>query len=377
MRVGAAALLALFVAGAAPAAAGPRVVFTFDVESNAYYPLPQQLDAVCNDGRPCGLAEMVRMLNDRKWPGTFFLNVYEHQRFGDAFMRALALRLQNAGNDVALHTHPDAYDPARPEMYEYSLDEQTAIVRDGVQLLQGWTGLPVVSHRAGAYSADANTLIALARNGIRNDSSLFWDYPKSKLNALAIPKNVPSLQGQVTEIPVTAYQREDHPGGLGWLLAPVTSARKIDGNWLIDAAEMRAAIDAAIDHGFPVIVVFLHSFSFMQAGSGAPAADRHAMEMFEATLDYVAQQHLPVTTMRELAAGEVVDPRVADAVPRIGVNVDVAHYAWRRVKEADGRSRAAAAGLLGVALLAAIVGLVRHRRAVMLAPAVHGSAEGP
>src|SRR5262249_53271335 len=149
-------------------------------------------------------------------------------------MRDIALRLQRLGHDVELHTHPDAaYDPKRHEMYEYSLDEQTTIVRDGVRLLESWTGQPVVAHRAGAYSADENTLIALERNGVTVDSSLFWEYPKSKLNALPLPRNSPGVYRTVLELPVTAYVREDRPGVLPGMLAPIGVIRKLDVNWAV------------------------------------------------------------------------------------------------------------------------------------------------
>src|SRR4051812_32464009 len=179
--------------------AAPRVVFTIDVESNVSYPLPQQLDAVCEGGAACGLMEIVRMLKDRGLAGTFFLNVYEHSWWGEAAMRDLTVKLQTAGQDVALHTHPSVYDPARSEMHQYSLDEQTSIVRDGTRLLSSWTGLPVVAHRAGAYSADERTLESLKRNGLSVDSSFFWEYPNCRLNGLGLPRNLPSSLDRVTE----------------------------------------------------------------------------------------------------------------------------------------------------------------------------------
>src|SRR6185503_8526006 len=113
-------------------AAGQTVVaFTIDVESNASFRLPDQVDATC-EGVPCGLAEIARRLAARGWSGTFFLNVYEHRQWGEAAMARLAAGLRDAGQDVALHTHPDsAYDTARPGMFQYDLDAQTSIVRDG------------------------------------------------------------------------------------------------------------------------------------------------------------------------------------------------------------------------------------------------------
>jgi len=364
LRSAAVCALVMFVVGVGRASAGTRVVFTFDVESNAMYRLPEEVDAVCKDGSACGLMEIVRLLDERRWSGTFFLNVYEHRLWGESAMKALALRLQKAHQDLGLHTHPDsAYDASRPEMYQYSLDEQTAIVRDGARLLQQWTGVPVVSHRAGAYSADAHTLTALERNGILIDSSLFLKYPKCRLNDLAMPSNVPSLRGRVLEIPVTAYERADRPGFLSSMVAPVTTVRKIDADWLIDEHEMRTAIDAAVDANFPVIVVFLHSFSFMDARSdGVPVADRHAIQMFKATMDYVALKQLPVVSMRDLANDqELRTSSHKDLVPQVAMTVDMPHYVWRRLKADGAAPRFAGAGMV---LIAAAVALTVVRRRV-------------
>jgi peptidoglycan/xylan/chitin deacetylase (PgdA/CDA1 family) len=342
-----------------------RVVFTVDVESNETFGLPDQIDAVCKGGSACGLMEIARRLDERRWAGTFFLDVYEHRKWGQAAMRNIAVGLQAAGQDVALHTHPQwAYDPSRPSMYQYSLDEQTSIVRDGVRLLEAWTGRPVVAHRAGAYAADESTLIALERNGVLLDSSLFWKYPDNRLGALGLPRNLPAWHGHLAEVPVTVYLREERPTSLGAAFAPVTAVSKIDPNWFINENEVRAVIDAAVAADLPVLVVFLHSFSFMGDGtSHAPLADRHSMDMFRAVLDHVASKNLAVVTMREIANRGLAPPlpRDKDVIPRVAVDVDLPHYAWRRVKVSRKTDLRLAAGLT-VLFAAAMLFLARRRR---------------
>ena len=349
------------------AAGGTQVVFTVDVESNETFPLPDQINAVCKDGSACGLMEIARMLEERGWPGTFFLDVYEHRQWGETVMRNIAVGLQGEGQDVALHTHPQwAYDPSRWAMYQYSLDEQTTIVRDGVRLLQAWTGRPVIAHRAGAYTANEDTLIALQRNGVLVDSSRFWKDPDSRLDGLGLPRNLPGVHARVTEIPVTVYQREDRPRILGAAVAPVTAVRKIDPNWFIDESEMRAAIDSVVASDIPVLVVFLHSFSFLagQTKDGPPLADRHALDIFRSILDHVAMKHLRVVTMRDFAQAEpapLVSRDDKDVVPSVAVSVDLPRYVWRRAKATNGFSLRVGAGL-GITLLVAGVVLVLARR---------------
>jgi peptidoglycan/xylan/chitin deacetylase (PgdA/CDA1 family) len=369
-------LLAL-LAVAAPASAGTRVVFTIDVESNETYTLPEQVDAVCADRAPCGLMQIARLLQDRGWSGTFFLNAYEERQFGAQKMRDIALRLQRLGHDVELHTHPDAaYDPKRHEMYEYSLDEQTTIVRDGVRLLEGWTGQPVVAHRAGAYSADENTLIALERNGIQLDSSLFWEYPKSKLNALPLPRNSPGVYRSVLELPVTAYTREDRPGLLPTLFAPIAVVRKLDVNWAVNAKEMQDAIDAAVQADLPVVVIFLHSFSFMstKTDNGAEVAPV-ALDAFRRILDHVGAARLPVASMRQLAADPALRANTAaDPALRVTVDLSLPQYVWHRMK-GSAPFTAATTAAFGVLALAVVLATRRYVVRRALAPATtHASS---
>lgn len=360
-----ASVVSLLLTWTSTASGSTRVVFTVDVESNKTYRLPDQIDTVCKDGSACGLMEIVRLLEARHWPGTFYLNVYEHPRWGPAAMRDIAARLQAAGQDVALHTHPEtAYDPLRTEMYQYSLDEQTAIIRDGARLITAWTGRPAASHRAGDYSADENTLIALERNGVLVDSSRFWENPSSRLGTLGLPRNLPSWYGRVAEIPVTVYQREDRLSMLGAVLPPLTAVRKVDVNWLVDETEMRGAIDAAVASDLPVLVVFLHSFSFLgERTDSAPVADHHAMDMFRAVLDHIALKQLPVVTMRELAteAQSGLASGGSDVVPRVTVRVDLPHYAWRWVKASEGLPLTVSLGLVLLSVGGVII-LARRRR---------------
>ena len=113
------------------ATAHPAVIVTVDVESTENLPLPQQVDMVCAGGVRCGLLQIARMLEEHKLAGTFFLDVYEYKAWGEPTLRSIAQQLQNRGHDVALHTHPQwAYDPHRPYMYDYTLDEQTRIVAE-------------------------------------------------------------------------------------------------------------------------------------------------------------------------------------------------------------------------------------------------------
>lgn len=344
----------------------PAVIVTVDVESYEGFSLPEQVNASCEGGVPCGLMEIAGMLKERGLAGTFFVNVYEHRRWGQDAMRTIVADLVALGQDVALHPHPQwAYDAARTGLWQYSLDEQVAIIRDGVRLLSDWTGLPVVAHRAGDYSADANTLLALERNGVRIDSSLFWGNPRSRLNGLGMPRNLPSERGSVTEIPVTVFHREEHSRLLGGFLGGLNRVSKIDPDWFIDTEEARGAMDAVVAADLPYLVIFLHSFSLVsRRNGGPPEANLRTRENFRTVLDEVRRRGLSVVTLRTLAERGDLSSRsdAEDVVPRVVVNVGLGRYLRHRLRADPGRVLFGGAMLL--VPIAGLAGLlwVRRRR---------------
>lgn len=340
-------IIALLVASAALTAgaclyAAPTVIITIDVESNSGSTLPDQIETTCPGGTPCGLMEIAHTLQQRQIAGTFFLNVYEYRRWGEDVMRGIVQKLQIAGQDVALHTHPQwTNDPNRNGMHQYSLEEQTSIVRDGVRLLSAWSGHPVVAHRAGDYAADERTLKALEANGVHVDSSLFWGHPKSQLAQQGLPRNLPSYRGKVLEIPVTVYERRERPRLFGDISPPLSRIQKVDVDWLLDEEEAKAAVDAVVRADLPFLVVFLHSFSFLAANTsdGAPVANRKSQPILAAILDRVAEKRLLIVTMRDLASGNegLAPPQSPDVVPVVDVRVSPQRYLWHALRARETR----------------------------------------
>jgi hypothetical protein len=238
-------------------------------------------------------------------------------------------------------------------------------VRDGVSLLRGWTGMPVVSHRAGDYGADERTLQALARSGILVDSSLFAGNPRSFLNGLGMPANLPSRRGGVVQVPVTVYRRDTYPLVGSTLASPVSSIRKIDPDWFLDANEATAAIDALVDSRIPYVVVFLHSFSLLSPSDAGepPSANLRSLRTLHAILDHVRSRGLPVVTMSQVAqAGASGDAAIRDVIPAVPVRVGVHRYAWARARQA-GRPLLVGAGVFAASGAVALVWLaLRHFR---------------
>ncbi len=341
-RLAGVALMALMGLGlgATTASAQSRIVFTIDVESQVR-PLTAQIDARCAGGRACGVMEMARIFDAHSIPATFFLSVFEYRTWGDAVMRDLAQRLVAAHQDVELHTHPQfAFDPRRNELHQYDAAAQANIIREGAARLAGWTGRPVMAHRAGDYSADANTLRALRQAGIGLDSSLLWGHPSCRLTGLGLPRNLPSRWDGILEVPVTVLRQLEYPDWFGDSLAPVSALRKIDVNWLTGPQEARAALDAAVQARVPIVVVFLHSFSLMLAtpSSGEPVEDAVARANLEALLDHAKELGVPAVSMAQLASESTGEGHAAatDPLPVVRIDSSLPRYLWHRGKAARG-----------------------------------------
>ncbi len=197
---------------------------------------------------------------------------------------------------------------------------------------------------------------------MRLDSSAFWQDPDNRLDGVGLPRNLPAVRGGLIEIPVTVYERADRPAFLSARFAPVTTVRKFDPNWFVDESEMRRAIDAAIAADLPVLVVFLHSFSFMaEPADGKPRPDDHAAPLFRALLEAVASRKLTVVNMRDLAAERPPNlPTVRDAVPQVPMTVGFTRYVGRRAKHSPRGSLGLGAASLG--LCAGAVLAARRRR---------------
>lgn len=104
--------------------------------------------------------------------GTFFLDVYGQREEDVAQQRRAAEMIIARGHDLQLHTHPGpAFDPARPMLRDYSLNEQTQIIEFGCARIASWTGHRPTLHRAGDWGASNDSLKAMSSAGILADFS--------------------------------------------------------------------------------------------------------------------------------------------------------------------------------------------------------------
>jgi hypothetical protein len=216
-------------------------------------------------GVPVGAVNIADIFSSAQVSGTFFLAPDEVALFGDRPLRTLAQSLSGLSQDIQLHTHPFWRDPRsrRQHMWEYSFKEQKKIIKRGLEELQDWTGLPVVAHRAGAYSLNKDTIDALGETGIEMDSSMLYRFPNCRLNW---SKNQVVERNGIVEVPVSVYSKQytlQHPFFRKRL---TTRFMKFD----LDSNsedELRWFVDQALSLELRVVTFFMHSYSLIKTDS--------------------------------------------------------------------------------------------------------------
>ncbi|PIX85204.1 MAG: hypothetical protein COZ32_09760 [Nitrospirae bacterium CG_4_10_14_3_um_filter_53_41] len=339
----------------------PVVVITIDAESinhdDCKVSLPEQFDLKI-DGTPCGITRMMSICDRHNVKATFFLNVYEYKEYGEKPLKDIAAFMDHNGFDVELHTHPQwVYDKNRNMMYQYSLNEQIQIIRDGKDLLKKWINKEPVIHRAGAYSANEDTLEALRVNGINYDSSFRYAYPTCLLQNLGLKRNYISVSHDVYEIPVNVFSLERSAPGLGFL-APLRGIAKYDID-SVDAGTLMQAIDKGIEGRFDVIVLFLHSPSFIREYT----EKRHVpdvvdMDEFDAVLNYIEKRGLRVMTFRSYISEtrwDQVALQSSDPLPVVHTKINALKFLGKKAGLNNGNVRQVITITAGVVLILLIV----------------------
>lgn len=210
------------------------------------------------DGDEYGFSKIADIINEFGFMGDFFIDVYDTPRTGIDLYGEICDIIKSKGHKNHLHTHPAGmFDEKRKNMHEYSLEEQKKIIKKGKDIFRDITGKNPVAHRAGNYGADNKTLTALRENGIKIDSSFFFNNHLCKIEADTINKPV-EING-VQEIPITVAKRYPKRFGLPLLFLPRWSKQDINSFDFWQLKKMIREVTKEVNH----CMIFLHSSSFI------------------------------------------------------------------------------------------------------------------
>ncbi len=209
-----------------------------------------------------GVPYQLRVLQDHGLKATYFIEPLFSFALGLAPLRDLVSQVQQHGQEVGLHLHPEWLTDPRcknlpqfsgPLLASYSRDVQSHLIKAGLDRLQEAGAGPIKVFRAGSWGANQATLSALAGNGLLMDTSLNAAFPESLPD---LPNRQmmqsPTLCRQVSEFPVTHFldgtKRDIRPLQI--------TACSFD--------EFRFVIDSSIAQGRSMLVVVFHSFEFVR-----------------------------------------------------------------------------------------------------------------
>src|SRR4051794_33132917 len=144
----------------------------------------RDIDGATADGE-YGVPYQVRRLSEHGLKAVFFVEALFAGAAGLEPLRRIVDMVQEGGQEVQLHLHPEWLrwlDPSPlpgrfgDNMKDFTTDEQALLIARGLENLRAAGARDVCAFRAGNYGADLNTLHALARNGVRFDTSYNFCY---------------------------------------------------------------------------------------------------------------------------------------------------------------------------------------------------------
>ena len=253
------------------------------------------------------LPRTLEVLAQHGLKGVFFVEPLFAARFGIRYLKIIVDLIKAGGHDIELHLHPEWTDEIRPLLFAgatrkrqhlsyYTLEEQTALIRRGIELMAE-AGCPRLhAFRSGSFACNADTFAALRECGIAVDSSLNEIYPDSGADLRGkLDLTQPKVVDGLTLLPMTLFR-----DGTGRLRPAQVGA--------CSAAELRAALDAAHAAGQGHFVLLSHNFEMLKQAGSEP--DPIVARRFEALCRYLAQNQ----DRFEVAVLDTT-PRVAPTAP--------------------------------------------------------------
>jgi hypothetical protein len=250
------------------------------------------------------LPKTLEILNKNGLRGIFFVEPLFAARFGIGYLKTIVHLIQDAGQEVQLHLHPEWTDEIRPAILAdiakkrqhlsyYSLQEQTDLIGFGRDMLAQAGCASVNAFRAGSFAANVDTMEALRRNGIPIDSSLNRCY---SISGADFPGkrdfDTPFVHNDIAVYPVTVFK-----DGLGSDRPVHVAACSFE--------EVKDALHSAQRAGWTDFVIVSHNFEMLKPRTSLPSWT--VVRRFEKLCAFLADhtQDFPVTGYAKLAGSSL------------------------------------------------------------------------
>jgi hypothetical protein len=214
------------------------------------------------NGRSEALGFITETLTRYDLQATFFVETVHTRHFGPQPMQRCTDHLLAAGQDVQLHIHPvwkNFSSPAPGRRYNddsSALDEEelTALIREGCDQIQAWTGMRPVAMRTGNFSATPIVYQAMAKAQLRLASNICIACADYEETALRQAGGIQMISG-VHELPASCFI-DPGPAGKGrYRAAQITAC---------SASELIAILNQCSAQSVDTLVLVTHPFEFIK-----------------------------------------------------------------------------------------------------------------
>jgi hypothetical protein len=250
-----------------------KVVLTVDTEpsvagafreNEVNTPLIHEPVAGMVDGNSEALGFLIETLAAHGLVATFFVETVHTRYFPDTVMGGYVDHLLRAGQDVQLHLHPcwlsfedgnfDRSNLASDHCHELETGHLAALIGEGADQIGAWTGMRPSGMRAGNFSTAQSVFAAMSQAGLRHASNICLAVHRPPEPELAVTGGVHDFAG-IRELPVTCFVDVGPVGRRRLRPMQVTA---------LTAREHISLLNAAHDHGNPVVVIVTHPFEFVK-----------------------------------------------------------------------------------------------------------------
>jgi len=168
-----------------------------------------------------GLNYQLDIFNQYGLKAVYFVEPLFTMAMGREPLEAIVASINGAGQEIGLHLHTEwlgrttndllASGNTGSNMKDFSMPEQSLLIKTGLEILGKAGAENIVSFRAGNYGGNLATLHALNENNIRFDTTYNYAYLNDPCEMeLEAPLYQPRVVNDVYEFPITFYS--DYPG---------------------------------------------------------------------------------------------------------------------------------------------------------------------
>lgn len=317
-----------------------NVLFTFDVEiwCNSWSTLDTDFSTSFERyifGRSAkgeyALPKILDTLNKHHLKGVFFVEPLFAARFGVEHLAIIVKLIQDAGQEIQLHLHPEWTDEAKGEallenatikrqyLTQYSADEQRTLIQHGLRLLDEAGCIPPVAFRAGGFSCNQDTFPSVAANGLKFDSSINPQMQESQPGNYAPPDA--NLYEIFTRDALTLIPMSSFCDGFGRHRHAQIGA--------CSASEITQALEDAVRKGWHTFVLLSHGFELMIPNRSTP--DYFVEKRFIKICQFLADNQKTMPTVHFADLSNFPDPRNL-SLPLVSKAATIKRYAEQALR---------------------------------------------